>query len=101
MINVAVIRVGNMGYHHARNYAEVPNARLVAVADADEERSRAVAERFGCRFYQRYEEMLEREKIEAISIVLTTSLHYRVALDIIVARVPVLAKKPRFTRRNG
>lgn len=32
MINVAVIGVGNIGYHHARNYAKIPNACLVAIA---------------------------------------------------------------------
>jgi len=43
MINVAVVGVGNIGYHHARNYAEIPNACLVAIADADEEWGRTVA----------------------------------------------------------
>lgn len=94
MINVAVIGVGNIGYHHARNYAKIPNACLVAIADIDEERGRAVAARFGGHFYRRYQEMLEREKIDAVSIALPTSLHYQAALDVITGGVPVLVEKP-------
>lgn len=93
-VNVAVIGVGAMGYHHARNYAEIPAARLVAVADLDEARGQEVAARFGCRFYRDYREMLEREELGAVSLVLPTSLHYRVALEIIAAGVPVLVEKP-------
>lgn len=94
MIRVAVIGVGNMGYHHARNYDSMAGAQLVAVAEADEERGRAAAERFGCHWYQRYQEMLQQEKIEAASIALPTSLHYSVALDVLDARIPVLVEKP-------
>lgn len=48
MARAEVIGVGNIGYHHARNYAKIPNARLLAIADTDEKPERAVVERFGC-----------------------------------------------------
>jgi predicted dehydrogenase len=32
-VPVAVVGVGNMGRHHARNYAELPAAELRAVVD--------------------------------------------------------------------
>ena len=35
-IRVAVIGVGSLGQHHARNYASMPGAVLVAVADPDQ-----------------------------------------------------------------
>ncbi|MBI2953251.1 MAG: Gfo/Idh/MocA family oxidoreductase [Chloroflexi bacterium] len=91
---MAVIGVGNIGYHHARNYSEIPDATLIAVADLDAKRGQAAAERFGCQFYERYEEMLEHERIEAVSIALPTGLHYRVALDVIGAGVATLVERP-------
>lgn len=94
MPRVGVIGVGNMGYHHARNYAEIPNAQLVAVADPNEERGRSVAERFSCRFFRSFEQMLEKEAIEAVSIVLPTNLHYQVARQVIAAGIPALVEKP-------
>lgn len=94
MTNVAVIGVGNMGYHHARNYSEIPGARLVAVADLSEERGRVVAERFGCRHYRGYDEMLALEKVDAVSIALPTSAHFAVAREVIAFGKHVLVEKP-------
>ena len=42
---VGVIGVGALGQHHARVYAELPEATLVGVHDRDPERAREVAAR--------------------------------------------------------
>ncbi|NBC11033.1 MAG: Gfo/Idh/MocA family oxidoreductase, partial [Planctomycetes bacterium] len=47
-IPVAVVGVGRMGRHHARVYHELPQAELVAVVDADEDRGGAAADRHAC-----------------------------------------------------
>ncbi|MBI4320673.1 MAG: Gfo/Idh/MocA family oxidoreductase [Chloroflexi bacterium] len=94
MVDVAVVGVGNMGYHHCRVYSCIPGARLVAVADADRERAQAAAKRFGCRHYGSCQDLLAWENVDAISIALPTSMHYRVARDTIAAGVHVLVEKP-------
>jgi UDP-N-acetylglucosamine 3-dehydrogenase len=93
-LRVGVIGVGNMGFHHARNYAEIPNAELVAVADANVARAREVAEKFHCRAYASYHEMLQQEHLEAVSVVVPTKLHYRIVMDTLRAGVPTLVEKP-------
>lgn len=102
IINVAVIGVGNMGRHHARNYFELPEANLVAVSDSRPEIGKEIAEKFNCKFYQNYRQMLRDEKIEAVSIVVPTKLHKQMAVDSIRAGKHILVEKPiASTLRDG
>ncbi len=93
-MRVGVIGVGAMGLHHARNYAELPRAELAAIADTDAARVNQVAVRFNCRAYTDYREMIKQEHLDAISIAVPTTLHYRIAMDAIHAGIHVLLEKP-------
>jgi predicted dehydrogenase len=46
-LRVGVIGLGYFGERHARIYEGIPNARLVAVCDRDEERASALGKRLG------------------------------------------------------
>ncbi|HLC90256.1 MAG TPA: Gfo/Idh/MocA family oxidoreductase [Candidatus Nanoarchaeia archaeon] len=94
MINVAVIGLGNMGKHHARNYAEMAGVSLVAVCDLNEELAINTAKKFSCRHYNNYMEMLEKESIQAVSIVVPTNYHKEVALACIGKGIHILVEKP-------
>ena len=94
MLNVAVIGVGNMGKHHARVYSQLPQAKLAAVCDTDEKAGRKIARRFKCGFFTDYKKMLTEESIDAISIVVPTAYHKKVALDCIERGKHVLVEKP-------
>ncbi len=91
-MNVAVIGVGNMGKNHVRVYAKLTN--LVAVSDINEELGKELASKYKCKFYKYYKEMLEKEKLDAVSIAVPTSLHKQVALDVIKHGVNLLVEKP-------
>ena len=80
MLNVAVIGLGNMGRHHARIFSEQKNTNLVAISDLDENRCKTLSEKYGCKYYLNFEEMLDKEKIDAVSIVVPTKFHKDVAL---------------------
>ena len=93
MLRVGVIGTGNMGKNHIRVYSEVPQARLIAIADPAPEAMR-LAERFGCRYYSDYKEMLKKEEIEAVSIATPTTLHCDVSESCIKQGVHILVEKP-------
>jgi len=93
-MNVAVIGVGNMGQHHARNYSEMPGVDLLAIADLDAKNGKTLAERFKCRYYSDYCEMLSKEKIELVTIAVPTKLHKKIALDCIKKGINILIEKP-------
>jgi UDP-N-acetylglucosamine 3-dehydrogenase len=93
-IHVAVIGVGNIGKHHARVYSELDGINLVAVADTDVKAGHQVANKFKCRYYPDYARLLKKEKIDAVSIAVPTSLHRKVALACIEQGINVLIEKP-------
>jgi UDP-N-acetylglucosamine 3-dehydrogenase len=93
MTNVAVIGAGNMGKNHVRTYSEMDGVKLVAIADVSET-AKQLAEKHCCKFYSDYREMLENEKLDAVSVCVPTSLHYAVAKDVINKGVNLLIEKP-------
>lgn len=93
-MNAAVIGVGNMGQHHARNYFESEMANLVAIADLNEKLGKELATRFNCRYYKSYQEMLEKEEIEVVTIAVPTKFHKEVALKCIRKGINILLEKP-------
>lgn len=91
---VGVIGVGHLGFHHARNYAAIAEADLVGVVDADVARCREVAQQFcpegACASIA---ELIDRG-IDAASVVVPTTHHFEVAMQLIEAGVDVLVEKP-------
>jgi len=93
-VNVAVIGTGNMGRNHIRIYSELKEVNLVAVSDVVEKRGKGLAEKFKCAFYKDYNEMLEKESIDIVSICVPTFLHHKVCLDAIKHGVDFIVEKP-------
>ena len=94
MLNVAVIGVGSMGKNHARIYSSLKDVKLVAIADTDKELINKTAKQYSCKSYTDYKEMLEKERLDIVSIVVPTQLHKKVAFDVIEKGVNVLLEKP-------
>jgi len=94
MLNVAVIGLGNMGKHHVRTYSEIDTVKIVGVSDIDEKRGQEISVKYGCKFYKNYKDLLENEKIDLVSIVVPTTFHKEVAMDVIEKGVSLLIEKP-------
>ena len=92
MIKTGVIGVGYLGRFHAQKYAAMEGVHLVGVADIDQEKARGVADECGCRPYADHRALLQ--EVDAVSIVVPTSLHHRIASDCIDAGVDILLEKP-------
>ncbi len=94
-VEVAVIGVGRMGRHHARTYAQLPGARLVAVVDKDEERAATVADEYGCDFYTDLEPMLAAHPdVAAVSVAVPTVRHAAIATPLLNRGIACLVEKP-------
>jgi predicted dehydrogenase len=91
-LKTAVIGVGYLGRFHAQKYAALDNAELVGVADASEENAQRVAEECGTSAYSDYRELFG--KVDAVSIVVPTQLHYQVAKECLQNGIHVLLEKP-------
>lgn len=95
---VGVIGVGHLGQHHARVYTELLDTRLVGVVDIDENRAHFISDNLGVPCYTDMERLIERERPDALSIVVPTSLHYAVAKRALEEGIHVLVEKPVTTR---
>lgn len=94
MLRLGVIGVGSLGQHHARNYAsnKIDNARLVAIVDNNEEQGSKIAKTFKAEYFQDYKDLIG--KVDAVSIVVPTPLHFEVAKFFLQNKVHCLVEKP-------
>ena len=91
-IRVAVVGVGYLGKIHAKIYAGMENVDLVGVVDTDQDAAQSVAEEFGTRSFEDSRGLLD--KVDAVSIVVPTSLHREVAEPFLKQGVHMLLEKP-------
>jgi len=91
-IRVGVVGLGSFGSHHARHYAALKGAQLVAVADADFSRASAAAEKYGAAAYRDHRGLIG--VVDAASVTVPTGEHHAVARDLIDAGIHVLVEKP-------
>ena len=91
-LRVAVVGVGNLGRHHARIYAGLPDVELAGVVDIDERTASKIAWKFGTTAYRSLREVPGR--LDAVSVVVPTQAHRPVALEAIGLGVHVLLEKP-------
>lgn len=93
-LRAGVIGLGAMGRHHVRVYSELSTVHLVAVADVSDSAVQREASRHGVMAYTDFEQMLDSEPLDLVSIVVPTSMHHNVALQAIERGVQVLVEKP-------
>lgn len=94
VLRAAVIGVGMMGRNHARVYAQMENAALVAAADPDATALEPIARTYKVRVYTDYIEMLDAEKPDLVSIAVPTRLHCEVAVEAMKKGIHVFLEKP-------
>ena len=91
-LKCAVIGAGYLGKFHAEKYAALPDCELVAVVDVNEDAAKSVADKHGARALSDYQTLLGQ--VDAVSIVVPTTLHHAVARDFLQAGAHVLVEKP-------
>ncbi len=92
-IRVAVIGGGAMGQHHIRIYSEMKDVELVGICDTDRSRAESLAKTYNTTPYFDHKELLKRE-LDAVSVVVPTTLHTKIALDAIKSGTHLLVEKP-------
>jgi len=91
-MKVAVVGVGSLGQHHARIYSQIAGTELVSVCDRDQSRAMKIAKNYNCGFCTDFRDLAG--KIEAVSIVVPTPLHYATASYLLDCGIHCLVEKP-------
>jgi inositol 2-dehydrogenase len=95
-LGIGVLGVGEMGKRHAENLRRlVPEARLVAVADAFPERARQVANELEIdESYGNLDAMLERKDVNAVVISTPDKFHAQAVIKVAQAGRDIFCEKP-------
>ena len=91
-INVGVIGVGYLGQFHAEKYAHIPNAELIGIVDEDQDRATQIAKKLDTEALPDISRLIGR--VDAVSIVVPTIYHYRIAKQCLEQGIHVLIEKP-------
>lgn len=91
-VRVGVIGVGYLGRFHALIYSRMPEVDLVGVVDSQPETADRVAAEAGCRSFQQHQDLLDQ--VDAVSIVVPTSLHLEIARPFLRRGIAMLLEKP-------
>jgi len=93
-LRTAIVGCGKVATTHALAYRALPNSEFVAVCDISTERAQRFSEQFGIKGHTDLAEMLEREKVDVLSIC-TQHTQHPVAVEIAAdAGVHVISEKP-------
>ncbi|MEK5069946.1 Gfo/Idh/MocA family protein [Sporosarcina sp. FSL K6-1508] len=100
-LRVAVIGCGSIArYRHLGEYANHSAVDIVAVCDIVEKRAQKTAQQYGAKAYTDYKNLLEVEKIDAVSVCLPNYLHAPVSIAALEAGCHVLCEKPMATSKE-
>ena len=91
-IRVGVVGLGQWGQHHVRIYHHLPEATLAGVVDTLPSEVRKFAQRYQTAGYEDYRMLFG--KVDAVSLVVPTALHYEIAREFLQRGVHVLVEKP-------
>jgi myo-inositol 2-dehydrogenase/D-chiro-inositol 1-dehydrogenase len=94
-VRFGLIGYGAWGSHHARAIAQTAGAELVAVcARTESSRAAAQADHPGIHVHADYRELLARETLDVVDVVLPTHLHYEVSKAVLESGRHLLLEKP-------
>ena len=100
-LRVAVIGCGSIAKNrHLGEYQNNPAVEIVAVCDIIEERAVKIAVQYEAIAYTSFEELLEAEEIDAVSVCLPNYLHAPVSIAALNAGCHVLCEKPMATSKE-
>lgn len=92
---IGVIGAGYLGKFHAQKYAMMADVDLVGVVDPVREVAEAVAAANNTKPFTDYHELLPL--VDAVSVVVPTSLHHKVSMDCLRNGIDIMLEKPMTT----
>ena len=91
---VGIIGCGRISVMHLVSLAQIEECELVCCCDIKEDRANKVASQYHVKAYTNYEEMIQKEQLDAVHICLPHYLHFPAAMYAMEHGVNVLTEKP-------
>jgi len=101
MIRIGVIGTGIYGSLHLTALKDrelnTGDVMLAGFAEIDAETREAREKDYACRGYADYREMIEKEKLDAVTVATPDHLHYEITMACLQYSIPMLVEKPLST----
>jgi len=94
-IKLGLIGCGRISKNHFEAVSQIPEASFVAICDTIKDKADAAAAQYGIpAVYTDHLEMLQKEKLDAVSICTPSGLHPQIGIDVANHGVNVITEKP-------
>jgi predicted dehydrogenase len=94
-LKVGVVGIGWAGQQHLKAYSNIPGVEIVAVAGMEADLLRSLQAEYTIpHAFLRWEDMLEHQDLDAISVAVPTFLHAPIAVAALERGLHVLSEKP-------
>lgn len=93
-LRIGIIGCGRISVMHFEAALALEEAELVACADIKPERADEAAKTYGAKAYYSYEEMIEKEELDAVELCLPHYIHSKVAIYAMEHGLDVITEKP-------
>ncbi len=91
-LKVGVIGTGALGRHHARLYAQSPNAEMVGIFDVQQDAARRVGEEFNLKVFDKWEDLAA--ECDALSVAVPANYHAQTTIPLLEMGKHILVEKP-------
>ncbi|MDR3666902.1 MAG: Gfo/Idh/MocA family oxidoreductase [Ignavibacteriaceae bacterium] len=91
-LKIGVIGTGHLGKLHTKMFQQISNAELAGIYDSNPDNLSHVSKEFNTRAFGSVNELLEN--VDAVSIAVTTSEHFKVAFQCLESNKHVFIEKP-------
>jgi predicted dehydrogenase len=92
--NFGIIGAGLIADFHARSIGDMPNAKLVGCCDKIPDKAKSLADKFGVRAFDDYEQMLQSDEIDLVTIATPSGFHMEPTIAAAQAGKHVICEKP-------
>ena len=98
-VKVGIAGLGRSGWNiHARILEDLPDEyKVVAVSDPIEERRQEAVEKFGCKAYPEFDDLIKDEDVELVIVATPSYLHAPCTIKALEAGKNVVCEKPMAT----
>lgn len=100
ILKIGIIGCGSIAQHrHLPEYEANPYVQIVAVCDSNKKRAKEIANNYGVNMYTDYNELINCEELDAVSVCTPNHLHASISITALQAGIHVLCEKPMATSK--
>jgi len=93
-MKIGLVGCGRISNNHLNAISKVPDFELASVCDIIESRAVEKSKLYNCNFYAHFDEMLEKENLDIISIATPSGLHALQGIKAAQKKINVITEKP-------